>query len=226
MADPKEGIVDEFQANLNDDALTKKDASTHAKYLVMYEKPPWTLIKDFIIREGYDLIISVGRKQVFPKRFVRNIPLVFDGRFPIGIWTVDKPDIDGDVLKFKADDEIRRVIRASGKYQLYPYEKDDDHTLDGIKIYNRTLIIKYDYLSAGREGLPVLIPVDYPGGVCEALSGHMHNPGGAIEGFSGLGHNFGGVSEAYSGHGHEPGGVCEGLGGKASAVGGICEESV
>lgn len=212
MADPKEGIVDDFQANINNDVLLKKDAATHAKYLVMYEQPPWVLIKDFIIRQGYDLIITVGRSMVIPKRVVRNEPLIFDGRFPIGIWTVDKTDIDGDVLKFQADDEIRRVIRVSNKYQLHPHETDDDHVLDGIQIYNRTLIIRYEIPSTPGGGLTILFPWDDIGGVCEGLAGNLNPPGGIIEGFSATHSN--------------PGGIMEGLGGKASAVGGICEESV
>jgi hypothetical protein len=143
--DVRKTLKDLITAHINPIVITKDDNVTMATYIIEYESPPWIILQDFIITQGYDLVFTVGRTLVTPKRFLQGVPLIYDGRYPVSTWCVDKTGITGTKLKWKADEELERVFEDNpGTFsQAIDLSQDDDHVLGSVMLYNTRHIIKH-----------------------------------------------------------------------------------
>lgn len=148
--DPRQTLKELIDVDLDRDALTKDDDRTRASFRLMYVNPPDVLLRDFMVTLNIDVIITVGRLRVMPTRRTVGEPYVYDGRYPVKIWTIDKkPVITGETLRQKTYAELERIF-ADNPSATFPYrtrwineEDDNDYIIDGTRIYTSTLLISH-----------------------------------------------------------------------------------
>jgi hypothetical protein len=120
-----------------------------AKFNVITAKPPWILLRDFLINKKYDVVFTVKRSRVTPKRRFQSSPLRYDGEYEVAVWCIDKGNVEGDVLRDKAFDEVLRVLKENPSElvagdlseQYVSATREDDHSLGGTQIYNSILTV-------------------------------------------------------------------------------------
>ena len=143
--DVRKTLKDLVTAQINAVAITKDDDVTFAPYTILYETPPWVILHDWLVTNGRYLVITVGRIRVTPKRFIQGVPLIYDGRYPVSTWCIDKSDSTGTKLKWKADEEIERIFEDNpGVFsQAAESIEEDDRVLGSIILYSTRTIVKH-----------------------------------------------------------------------------------
>ena len=148
LANVKHELVALLVAKLKGTALLKSDGKTHATYTVLTAKPPWILLKDFLLTQKYDLLFTVKRNSESGYRFSQNVPINYKGTYEIGVWTIDKQSVDGDGLRDQAVEEALRIIEdnpfptTKTRICILP-TREDDHALSNTQIYNSIIPVSH-----------------------------------------------------------------------------------
>lgn len=140
----KTDLIDLLKAKLDSAALTKDDGAAKARWKVMEEYPPWILVRDFFVAQGYDLLFTVSRLREEAQRIIQDVPMQYEGRYPVKIWAIAKTGIDGVKLREKAFGEVKRVFKENpvGSRQSLNILEDDDRPLGGYMLYSSTLNVR------------------------------------------------------------------------------------
>lgn len=141
--DPKYTLKELIKNNINHSAL-QKDNGDAAKFHVMYAVTPEVLVKDFFIKNGYDVIAALGRAEASGYRHIQNVPILYKGDFPVTVYVIDKSGITAHLLRWQVYTEIRNILRVFSTYQHIGMETDDDRIVAGKMLYSSTFTIRHD----------------------------------------------------------------------------------
>ena len=125
-------------------SLTKDDDVSLAPYTVIFAKPNYPIIKEFIDLAN-DIIFFVGEPVSEPLLNTDQVPYGYEEHVPITIMTVDKPDCTGTKLKWKAEAEIRRICETypTGSQRSLEKREGEDLLIGRVVAYQTILIMSY-----------------------------------------------------------------------------------
>lgn len=142
--DVRKTLRDLIVAQITAGSITD-DGGGLASFHILFELPPLTLLRDFLLSQSFSALITVGRMRVTPKRIINGVPLIYDGVYPVSTWCVDKNGITGIKLKHKLDAEVESIFEDNpGSFsQLVGGIEDDDHKVGSTMLYNTRFLIKH-----------------------------------------------------------------------------------
>lgn len=148
MVYPKDEIVSLIDTQIDTTVLLRDDDVTQAYYEVFVANPPHMQVKDFMLRLGKDVVITVADLRAENKRITGTVPLVEDGRYLVKTWTIPKKVndslvIDGIKLKQKVDAEIKRIFRAYPTDRYIVSWEANDRFVNATWIYCTIFTVAY-----------------------------------------------------------------------------------
>ena len=131
LQDPRYRTKVFLDTYLNNAALTKDDDSTQVTFIVAYGKAPYPLSSVFI-GKSVDLIFSIAT----PTTTALPMSVGYEEHVPVSAWCVDKTGITGTKLRWKAERELRKVIKyyPTGSLRVYESTIDNDQNLGSTLI--------------------------------------------------------------------------------------------
>lgn len=120
--------------------LTKNDNTTNASYITCWADPPYPISKVFQTK-GVDLVYTVAT----PNTEALPLSIGYLENMPISIYTIDKTDISGDKLRWKAEEELRRIAQEYplGSLRNLDRMSDNKKSLGSTTLYSVTYNLKY-----------------------------------------------------------------------------------
>ncbi len=161
--------------------ITKDDGSTQASYILQFEKPPSPLKKVFFDPKNVDGIYTISTPTSEALVDWKKETYAYTETTPIEISATTKQGITGDKLRWKMEEELRRItetypnvagtfcIRSldrmtpqdrdmglwklhTVKYNLRYKRAHDDYTSDAALSYGNGWLYDGDRVSGGPEG--------------------------------------------------------------------------
>ena len=139
--DPRKVMLDfllDATTGLSNAALTKDDDSTQVAFDVMYAYPDYPLTREFrAAANPVDLLFLVDTPTVrtagVKVRYIESIPVT--------VACIDKTGITGTKLRWKAEKELRRVIKAFplGSFHSMDRSEPSDERLGSTIVHSITL---------------------------------------------------------------------------------------
>lgn len=129
--------LDTYVLNSN---LTKDNDTSQATFHVAFSYPDYPLERVFDDK-AVDLIYSVGT----PTTTALPVGVGYDEAVPIKIFCIDKTDITGTKLRWKAEKELRRVVEANPTGSLRSLDRieDNEQRLGSTTLYSVKYILRY-----------------------------------------------------------------------------------
>ena len=133
-----------LEAKITDVNLTKDDDTTELSYIVAFGKPSYPLTRVFTDKD-VDLIFSVEEPVSTPLIQYDMTIWGYKEKIPITVYCIDKSDVTGELIKWKAKRELRLV------FESYPFgsvrhtidEVDNDQVIGGTTVYSCTFTLNY-----------------------------------------------------------------------------------
>jgi len=121
-------------------AITKDNDSSQATFIVAFSYPDYPMERVFLDK-NVDLIFSVGT----PTTTALPVGIGYDEAVPIEIITIDKTDITGNKLRWKAEAELRRVVETypTGSLRSLDRMEDNEQRLGSTTLYSAKYILRY-----------------------------------------------------------------------------------
>jgi len=140
MQDPRQRGKTWMDTYLDADALTENDDSTPVTFITCWANPPYPISK-VLLSKGVDLVYTVAVPDTEP------LPLGvgYIENTPIAIYTVDKTNILGEKLRWKAENELRRIAREHplGSLRTVSRVREATQNLGSTTLYSVTLNLRY-----------------------------------------------------------------------------------
>lgn len=144
MTDPKDDLVDLLEANITAASLVDNN-SDQARFVVTMARPPLVLLKDWILKQKFDLVYTVAKARAIALRHTQNVPKNYQGDFIIGVWTINKKArVTGEKLRWLAVEDLRTLFRNNPSNQRIGFEEDNDQLISDVQVYNTNLTIVHD----------------------------------------------------------------------------------
>ena len=129
---------------ITDANLTEDDDTTEVTWISAFGKPKYSIVRVFTDKE-VDLIFSIEEPVSTPLMQYDMTTWGYREQVPILTYCIDKPTITGDLLKWKANRELRRV------FETYPFgsvrhltdQTDNDQIIGGTKVYSTKWTFNY-----------------------------------------------------------------------------------
>lgn len=130
---------------LNNANLTKDDDSTPVTFIVKFEGADYPLTLVFFGSKNVDLVYAI--KTPTSRALIGHdfTPYGYEESVPIVIFTITKSDITGDLLRWKAEAELRRVTETYplGSVRTLSRMAESTLKLGGTTLYSVTYELKY-----------------------------------------------------------------------------------
>ena len=125
--------------------LTKDDDSTQVTFIVVFEGADYPLSLVFFGSKNVDLVYAVKTPT---SRTLTSHDLYaygYEEIVPIVIFTITKSTITGDLLRWKAEAELRRVVETYplGSTRELTRMSESTQKLGGTTLYSVTYELKY-----------------------------------------------------------------------------------
>jgi len=130
---------------LNNANLTKDDDSTQVTFIVKFEGADYPLTLVFFGSKNVDLVYTVGTPTSRPLIGHDLTPYGYEETIPIVIFTINKTGITGDLLRWKAEAELRSVTETYplGSVRTLTRMFESTEKLGGTTLYSVTYELKY-----------------------------------------------------------------------------------
>jgi len=118
------------------------DDSTEVSFAVIYENPPYSVEHEFRAASApVDLLYVVGT----PDSEALPVGVGYVENIPITIWCIDKTNITGTKLRWKAEAELRYVAETYpvGSLRTLSRMSDNEQHLGSIILYSVTYGLRY-----------------------------------------------------------------------------------
>lgn len=131
-----------LDAKLNNENLVKDDGITQVSFAVIYAYPPYPLIKEFLITgDPVDLLFLIDVPTSIPSpshaRYNEAVPII--------VSCIDKVGITGTLLKWTAENELRRIFEMYpfGSFRSLDHIGGEDQRIGPDILYQTRLILNY-----------------------------------------------------------------------------------
>jgi len=133
-----------LETYLNADKLTEDDDTTPITFITAFGKPNYSLEKVFN-EKLVELVFSIDEPTVTPLFDNEGVPYGFIEVVPIMIWCVDKTNVSGPRLMWKANQELRRVATEYPEGSKRSVEKIAENTenLGSTILYSSLFNLRY-----------------------------------------------------------------------------------
>jgi len=135
-----------LDTNIVNANLTKDNGTTQVVEAVIYENPPYPILKEFRAASSpVDLLFCIGDPNSTPTLNLDQTPYGYEEHVPIKTRCIDKYGITGTKLKSKAEIELRRILEtySTGSQLSVDSREDDDEDLGSTVLYGTKFVIKY-----------------------------------------------------------------------------------
>lgn len=135
--------LDTYLSNGN---LTEDDGTTQVKFAVIWENPPYPIEREFRGSPAVDLLFVVGTPNSSPMMDpVSQVAYGYEEHVPIITQCIDKTGITGTLLRWKACQELRRIIKAypTGSHRALKEERPSEQHLGSIIVHAQRLVMNY-----------------------------------------------------------------------------------
>jgi len=125
-----------LETYLDDDALPD--------YIIAYGKPDYPMTRVFKDK-NVDLVFALGKPESEPVLDFDRYPIGYEEFVPIGIYCVDKDNIDGEKLVWQAETELRRVTEtySLGSLRQLTRVRDTTQRLGSTILYGVEYLLRY-----------------------------------------------------------------------------------
>lgn len=129
-------FLEDATTGLVSTSQTEDDDSTPAYFIVCYEKPDYPMERVYKDK-GVDLLFLIHT----PTTRTAGVKVRYIEAIPIEIACIDKPGITGTKLRWKAEKELRRVIKLYplGSFHSMDRSEPSDERLGSATIHSVTL---------------------------------------------------------------------------------------
>lgn len=126
-------------------AITEDNGTTLAPYTICYENPPYPLKRIFYDKAN-DACITLGAPTSESEKTFDGSVKGYLEHVPITIYTIDTQTVTGEMLIWKIEAEIRRVVETywTGSFRSIGGIKPNSHPFDGWTLYSKTYDLTYE----------------------------------------------------------------------------------
>jgi len=133
---------------LDPDKLTKDNDETQVTFIVCYADPPYSIIRLFSYTEKeIDLVFAIGDPVSEPLIDAgTQAPYAYEEHVPIWVYCIDRAGlITGNLLKWKAEKELRRILEnyPHGSYRRLERRRDTTQDLGFTRLYSLEFLLSY-----------------------------------------------------------------------------------
>jgi len=135
-----DSVVEDARYRMKVFLETYLDSATLPNFIVAYENADYPMVRVFTDKV-VDLIFCVGT----PDSTALPIGVGYEEKVPITIWCVDKSNISGTKLRWKAETELRHITETYPTGSLRTFERlsDNEKNLGSTVLYSVNYVMRY-----------------------------------------------------------------------------------
>jgi len=144
VEDPRSKTKQWLDNNLRNNQLTKDDDVTEVSFIVCYAGADYPLSRVFQTK-GVDLLFLVDVPVSTPLLGHDRVPYGYQEKCPVETACIDKTEITGTNLMWKANAELRYVAETFplGSQRSFDEERVNTYDVGTTKVYSQKLVLNY-----------------------------------------------------------------------------------